>query len=588
MRASALNALGCAVGIPFADVVADPEDVYRWPKAQLRYKRMPSFKSAFAHPAFEHQVAEAFATWDEASWRPHGAAGLYWSSASSTTVFYDFRTVLLHEIGHTLGLAHPDEAAPVGRNFALDAAGTPASAAANANWVMSTIDTTGFDANKYNQLLSWDDLDALRFSHPGIDLDFRSTNATWLADIELHAADFTLDADLDDECGDEVNEFMLAYAFITDSQPVDVADPTKGRLIEKARIWFNTNTSALGASIGIRTRQALWDVALAPPAPGTPTPQPIRAVQVQTRRANAARPMAHYDNPLLPPGSPQPFRWFQTQASDPAVRDRLLHTWTDSAGGGIAWDEPIRVGLKQDVDNWSAEFLRVVHGAFSATEVPVPSPPLAPIDVQETVVLGAIPLAREGRLGSRGGAGAMGTLQQGEPSAVGFALTNPAYPEQPLRVRRLALADATAGGTVDAAALELEDLTPEMLAERFVLYDVPVGAIDGLADLDAGEVFRVFVAGDPTRLPPETANHAFLADHLDADVVASLQDRPLIVVAAGRSDRADITTTTVLFVSPIVPTGRVEDPRLFLPLAFVDVELAAEPMPTPTSTPVVP
>lgn|GEM_PF-4519644 len=557
---------------PYSSIDSFPNDRVWWPNDAISYRAAASFRSAFPGSRFDRQVALAFATWDAAATTPGGAGDCYYDDpgAAPLAEFYDFRSLLLHEIGHALGMAHPDSAAlDANRNFVLDTSGVPVVAPLVAditdNWVMSSFDTTK-DMSTYNQTLAWDDLAAFRYAYPGRDLNFARAPNLPGADIQLRAADFQVVHDLDGDGTNDVTANHLAYTIILSTVPVDFIDnpldpndgPRLGRSIKAAGIWFNTRPPAM-LRIGMRTRMVTWDITQV--SPGAP---PIRAVEIQTRFANNPKVLAHVDNPSLPVLDPQPFKVFTTVFDDPAIKNSLLHVWMDPARGSIAGNEMVNVGLTQDVFHWVTLRLRIWHDAFSLAETDFVDYTVVDVNESAPVFTAAARSDMDSRV--NGASPARGASTTAAEPLSGIRLAHPVAATAPITLTALSIGDATRGGANDVSAITLTHLTAVGIAENFAMVRITPAALGVGQVLAPEEEFHVFVSGDRSQLPDTMTNYIFLSDVLGPEIVATFKDRPLVVAAQVASKGALITTYTVVGTPPIIGADAVDGPNLvFLP-----------------------
>jgi len=165
----------------FSDLVTNPQDFPSWDKTVIRYKFDASFDTAFPNPRVKEQVRLAFTQWDDAQGTLPGANYSY-NRASGWQNFGDIRSITLHELGHVLGIHHPDEAAAVNRNWRPGPTGLVAQPDNDDEVMRSWI-----NPGDYNHILSHDELDAFAYVY-GHDISFQEVTGS--ADITISTFTF--------------------------------------------------------------------------------------------------------------------------------------------------------------------------------------------------------------------------------------------------------------------------------------------------------------------------------------------------------------------------------------------------------------
>ena len=326
----------------FSDLINNPNDFWSWgnPSAtttNITYR----FDSTFTNNnQIRNQVRLAFDQWDQASTTPAGSTYSY-NRAGGAQPFGDIRSIAVHEIGHVLGLHHPNQADGINRNYGVTGAGLVVQNDQN-NEVMRSWINTG----EYNHILSQDELLAYNYVYGTTNLNFTEMT-TGSADITIGAASLA-------------SGNIWAEAGPTSGVWRDPFDTMQGVQTTDATVTFNSTSTT---PMGFRALHANWDYQN---NAGLPT----EGFEIRTSGTNNPDPLWHYD------GSSS--RHFNTYANSPVganAKDDLLHVWSNPEVGGVsgpfAPTDVIHVGLEQDVWDWTVVSAEVQHPGGTSSSAPL-------------------------------------------------------------------------------------------------------------------------------------------------------------------------------------------------------------------------
>ncbi|MCA9189574.1 MAG: hypothetical protein KDA99_28320, partial [Planctomycetales bacterium] len=456
-----------------------------------------SFDSSFtSNTAIRNQVRLAFRQWNAAHATADGSIYSY-NRYTGWQPFGDIKTLALHEIGHALGLHHPNQAADVSRNYAFGIGGGLVISADQNNEVMRSFVQPG----EYDQTLSHDELDAFDYVYPtGLTI---TENTTGVGDIVVSSASLSSSNTWAHGGG--------SYNYRTSSK-------TGGGRYVTGFVEFNTTS---GQPIGFRTLGINWDYQ-------NTSAKLTQGIEVRTRGTGNLDPVFHYDGPAA-----NIFNNYSTLAVGSNSKEDIRHTWRNPSGGPFAG--LIHVGVEQDVYDWTVVSAEVIHPDNSRTAAPLLS--FHDWNNVGSIAVPAVEPTATISLDSQSGVATVIAPDQtfGEEKILGRGILLSNSQAVPSQISDLMLVE------VDGMGLGVADLnrdTLERLRADGKVYDVKEWQP---TIVDNGERVALMLEGSGSGFP----GRVFDINRPD------LLDQELMVVATSKSSDAVVTTYALIGTPPI-------------------------------------
>lgn len=519
-----------------ADLINEPDNFYSFEENVITWKMDDAFRALFASP-LQHQVRLAFQEWHTASSSQirRSSTRYGYQRRSGPQEFFDLRSIVVHELGHAIGLQHPDASyfnlngatnQPYLKNYRLDAAGEPYVSPPSGGEVMNE---------------GWDE-DSLPGSKPPKGLP---SGAYWqtVSKDELEALDYVYDRSLTfQEVGPEEEALITLTLFDgggVDGTTLGISGPDASRSREPgnpaAGMWINRSSVAISDDaalpIGVLPRAAAWSYR-------NTAGEAVDAMSIATRGTSNPDPLESFSS------GPRRFTTLEPSNSiDPHDAQWRAHRFLDPVAGEIPGGHQVELGMTLDVWDWTVDSanVRTTSGAIH------PAALVTFVDWAEGEMNYPPPM-----LSAAGAALITGRPEQFLASHRGFQIVNGETPTKLVELGFASVADRS---------LRLDDLTPQTLGELAAagsLIRLPIDPID----LGRGADRIVVLQGLVDDLPAEVCDSGqllYLHDDRWRDAYAKGE---ILVYGKTVNDDHEVTAFSLLN-SPVIAARAVPEPAAY-------------------------